>query len=78
LPPAALSRPPGRALELIRREDRDRARSRGGLAYNRASRIGHLRDLLLPGFDEGAKMLDRPPRVLGRDARVNSGQRSRS
>ena len=29
--------------------------------------FGHLRDLLLLGFDEGAEMLDRPPRVLGGD-----------
>jgi hypothetical protein len=30
--------------------------------------FGHLRDLLLLLFDEGAKMLDRLPRVLGGDA----------
>jgi hypothetical protein len=27
--------------------------------------FGHLRDLLLLGFDEGAELLDRRPRVLG-------------
>jgi hypothetical protein len=32
--------------------------------------FGHLRDLLLLLFDEGAKMLDRSPRVRGRDARA--------
>jgi hypothetical protein len=37
--------PAGRALELIRRENRDRARSRGGLAYNRASRIWRVSDV---------------------------------
>jgi hypothetical protein len=30
--------------------------------------FGHLRDLLLLGVDEGAKVLDRSPRILGRDA----------
>jgi hypothetical protein len=48
---------------------------RGRLIDRRALRMlaagepfGHLLDLLLLLFDEGAKMLDRPPRVLGRDA----------
>jgi hypothetical protein len=39
-----------------------------GLVFVASEFLGHLRDPLLLLFDEGAKLLDRLPRVLGRDA----------
>jgi hypothetical protein len=38
------------------------------LVFAASKPLGHLRDLLLLLFDEGAEALDRLPRVLGGDA----------